>query len=199
MPTFTVTVDDVKSREVRTRDGRESKVFQIYDDKGHRWETWKKQLANEAYRLIGQPAVITGRIEENGEYTNYRLDDIQAANGATYDAPYPDRQPAERARAAQPQEQRREWQPDGKDLNIERQVAIKVSAWLVGPNGNPNDFWANLNDLMGYMSYGTIPNEYGGAKEQPRQQQQERFIPEEFDPGPMDRPEPDDSDIPFDL
>lgn len=197
MPSFTITVDDVKSREVRTKDGRESRIFQIFDDRGTRWETWKKQIANEAYRLIGQTARIQGRIEQNGQYENHYIDDIEPANGNN--APERDYAPQQPER----QQTRREparWEPDGKDWNIMRQTACKVSAQLAG--NDPRDFWVNLDALTAYMAYGQMPPEFQFQSPLPPSRDDRsgggnQFVPDDFDPGREDRPMPDDSDIPF--
>jgi hypothetical protein len=153
MPEYQATVEAVNSRAVKTRDGRESTVYEIIDGNDIKWETWKKQLASEANRLMGQQAIFRGKKEINGEYTNYRLEDVQPVNGSG-----PNHNPVTQAQRAQtPASRQAASDFDTKDWSIMRQCAGKVSAHL---SDNPIDFWRNLDALVAYFAYGLIPPEY---------------------------------------
>lgn len=206
MPVYDTTVQSVTSRVVTKKDGKSTTIYEIVDSDGTKWATFKNTIANEANRLVGQAVQIQGRVEQNGQWENFYIDDIRMGTGAQNRAlesvreaqtvqlqPHPSG-PVYDATPQIPQIKRQEDQgPTEKDWSIARAVAVKVSAQL---SEDPKSFWANLDALVTYLMLGLKPPEFENAHPT---QESNQFIPETayVDPG-RDSPFPDtDSDIPF--
>lgn len=207
MPVYDTTVQSVTSRVVNKKAGGTTTIYEVIDSAGNKWATFKNTIANEANRLINQAVQIQGRIEQNGSYQNYYLDDIREL--PTSSRPQTQERFVEQARQAQPpqqsapigrQQEQGPTEPTDRDWAIMRQTAGKVSASI---SENPKDFWANLDSLLTYFAYGLKPPEFEGTQgnvlQHPDGREPNQFIPESAynDPG-RDSPFPDtDSDIPF--
>jgi hypothetical protein len=216
---YQAVIKDVDYRDVnRKADGKPIRIYQIHTTDGVKWTTNRKDIATDAFRMVGQQVEIQGRQEENGIYTNYYLDEVHApganppqAGGqwappqATGFAPEPPVL-APATITVQPQPittaPNSEIGPQGPtptDWAIWRQTAAKVSAHI---SSGAAEFWANVDDLVNYFAYAIkpqAPSIVPGSRPEPIQPQQNQFIPESAyaDPGPEPRPDYNDSDIPF--
>lgn len=202
MPQFTIRVSEVTQRVVNKKAGGTATIYQILDEFNNKWETWNQDVAKEANRMLGQTAEIMGEIEQNGQYTNRKINDIRLATNSQQQAP----NPVEQARAAQrePEPIMRDGDqgPTEKDFRIGRQTAAKVSAAISG--NDPTSFWKNLDPLVTYFIYGLMPPQYAGSNELQREPVREEireansFIPETAfnDPG-RESPVAYVDDIPF--
>lgn len=122
----------------------------------------KRDVWEQARAMQGQTVEMQTRTEQKGQYTNYYLDSF--GNGGLVGTAPP--QPSQSAPVAyQPQPAQSELpafsgpqpslsDPTQRDLQIWRQVALKVSAQL---SNSPHEFWGNLADLMRYIEHGQIP------------------------------------------
>lgn len=208
MPIFDTVVQSVTQRVVQKKSGGTATIFDILDSEGRKWSTWRQPLANESNRLIGQAVELSGRIEQNGQYQNYLVDDIRAATVSANRAA----QAAQAAQHAQPQHQTVPTRqqngevvisqdgPDDRQWSIMRQTAGKVSAQI---SNDPSSFWANLDPLLTYFAYGLKPPEFEGVsntvRNDPHEREPNQFISESSynDPG-RESPFGDaDLDIPF--
>lgn len=208
MPQFTIRVSEVTQRVVNKKAGGTATIYQILDEFNNKWETWNQDVAKEANRMLGQTAEIMGEIEQNGQYTNRKINDIRLATNSQQraDREPPPYTPAEQARLAQPTSDSEPIMRDGdqgpteKDFRIGRQTAAKVSAAISG--NDPTSFWKNLDPLVTYFIYGLMPPQYAGSNELQREpvRQANEFIPETAyaDPGSdPTKPETWDDGIPF--
>lgn len=203
MPSHRTTVQSVVQRVVSTKDGRSSTIYDVIDGGGIKWSTWKQPVANESNRLIGQEVEMMVREEQNGTFLNRFVDDIRAIgmNGGTTMAEQPrgGYAPVERAMGAQQPSPSalppiQNAGPTDKDLTIWRQTAAKVSAQM---SSTPQEFWTNIQPLVDYFETGTIPTQFSGEYQREPVQQEQSFIPTDYeDPGPETRNFVD-SDIPF--
>lgn len=207
MPVSNTTVESVSQRVIQTRDGRSSTVYEILAG-GVKYATFKQQIANEANRLIGMMVELTSHAEQKGEYTNHYIDDIRQATGAVQrDSFAPIQQAQEAQQRTQPVQQPQQppiprtgdEEPTQRDFRIARQTAAKVSAQLSGDN--PKDFWANLEPLVTYFTYGFLPPEYDPAQQAPKQTAQRAeptpYVPNGFEAPNTGGSEFGDDDIPF--
>jgi hypothetical protein len=206
-----VEIKGVTFRDVTKKaDGKQIRIFEVEDQNGIKWTTSRQDIANEAFRRVGQMAQIQGREEQNGAYLNRYLDMVsepgvltpppsqefpipgvvQSALDASLPrapmAPTPPPAPIPPSAPAQPT-----IQPSGPtehDWQIWRQVAAKVSATV---STTAPEFWSNLDDLVRYFAYGTKPSYVPGDAP--------RFIPEgAIQESNAEGPPPyTDDDIPF--
>lgn len=112
MAEATVQILAVDPRTVNTRYGDKT-VYTIKADDGKSYDAWKADLGKAAASLVNQRATLTFEVKQNGEYTNYDVKSVTAANGST---PNPNAQPT-----AAPSG------PTEKDKSIWRQSAHKVA------------------------------------------------------------------------
>lgn len=202
----------------RKSDGKSITIYEVTDSAGTVWTTARKDLGNEANRMIGRGVQIQGETVQNGNFTNHYLEDIrqmgeaptqyaappqqwgppagvQAPMAPQTPSPPPPPSPgpppvaAPTSYAAPPPQG-----PTDKDWFIFRQTATKVAVHI---SSNPAEFWGNVDDLIRFYAYNQKPTI---TTPPPTPAQQERFIPEAAvaDPGPdPTRPEWQDEDIPF--
>lgn len=202
---FNTVIASVASRTItRRKDGKTITIFEVTDQGGTTWTTSRRDIANEANRLVNQSVEIQGRVEQNGTYENHYLDDLRAIpNGQVQQQPI--QQAVQRAQQAQPQQEpapiRQQSWLDDKQWAIMRQAAAKVSAQL---SDNPSAFWANLDPLVTFFAYGLKPQEFETPSNTLRQDFHEpqinQFIPQaaiDNDPGRESSSSYDDGDIPF--
>lgn len=205
---YDTTVQSVTSRVVNKKAGGTTTIYEVIDSDGNKWATFKNTIANEANRLINQAVQIQGRIEQNGAFQNYMIDDIRLGTGAQQRA----QNPIQQAQQSQPPQHQGTQQiqqhpdpissagPTDKDWQIARAVAVKVSAQL---SEDAKSFWMNLDSLVVYLMLGLKPPEYEGAGNTLRNDTPERepnqFIPETSysDPGRESPFGDTDGDIPF--
>lgn len=182
MPVYDTTVQSVTSRVVNKKAGGTTTIYEVLDSEGNKWATFKNTIANEANRLVGQAVQIQGRIEQNGSYQNYTIDDIRMGTFSANQAV----QAAQHAQVAQPpqvaQRQQTEIHPNSqtdKDWQIARAVAVKASAQI---SHDPKVFWENLDALVAYLVLGLKPPEYEGAsntlRSDPHEREPNQFVPE---------------------
>lgn len=155
------TVKGVSSRTAnRKSDGRPFTIFEIEDAAGTKWQTFRKDLAEEANRLIGQPVEIQGSSTQNANgFTNNNLEDITAGSFGTAQG-IPE---GNGNYGATPpiQDSSSQSVPDKqKQLFIMRQTAAKVAA-TISPTAT--EFWANCDSLVGYFISGEKPNVIGST------------------------------------
>ena len=150
---YSTTVTGVSSRTVtRKKDGKTITIFEIVDSHDRKWTTSRRDLANEAYGLVNKAAEIEGRMEQNGSYENFYLDDIREAVASA-------QRPQEgipESRQSAPEQQNITGDGEGtaKDWSIWRQCATKVSAQI---SQTPAEFWANVPQLVTYYATGLMP------------------------------------------
>jgi len=223
---YQTTVREVRSKNLtRKKDGKPFTLYEVTDHTGVAWTTGRRDLAEEANNLIGQPVEIQGHEETNAAgYKNYYLDDIRAGGAGTNQAlPSPDSPfgpppgapgfpPPQQPVQQPPAQAQQTIQPvDGqvtellKQTLIMRQTAGKVAAQI---SPSAVEFWSNCDALYTYFSTGQKPNIIppAGVREPAPQPPPPggRFITDAIlsDPGP----EPEkpafastfDDDIPFD-
>jgi hypothetical protein len=171
----TVIVDRVEQRQIDRRDGTKGTVYQVHVvGAAAPLETFKRDLAESAFSLVGQQAEVHFTTRTNGQYTNYRLEQILPA------APSP-AQRAQMAQEASPLLRQATGLPEApvpsqglpeppagntgvnvlteKDRAIHRQVAAKVAAQLVvaAPGTDSATYWENIERLAAYFDTGIIP------------------------------------------
>ena len=104
---------------------------------GQRYRAWDNALAQAANALVGQQATLGVDITQNGQYTNYNLRTVNAANGVLPGAPAPLPTPA-------PQQGR------GRDPEVEARIVRQSSM-------------ATAFNFVGHVLSGS--GEYDNAKE----------------------------------
>lgn len=160
-----VVVDRVDQKPVRRKDGTNTTLYEVFVvGSVAPLSTFKRDLAESAFSLVGQSAEAHFTVKQNGQFTNYYLEQILPAPASPVEA-------AQRAQEAQPLlrqaaglpepaqalQQAQEAQ-DEKTRAIHRQVAAKVAATLF--TANPSDaptFWENIRLLALYFDTGIIP------------------------------------------
>lgn len=206
---YDATITAVNRKTInRKSDNKTITLYEIQDSTGAKTSTSRRDLANEAHRLLQQTAELSVRVEQNGSYENRYLDDIRASTGAVQrqtQQPFPEVPQSTPQQA--PQEPRIVADGEGtaKDWTVWRQTATKVAAQLAT---TPQEFWDNVGQLITFYATGLQPE----LTPPPRQQQQEpvtsyapaqaaqqaaeRFIPENV-PQTDDHYTHTDDDIPF--
>lgn len=138
-------VKEVTRKNIQPKNG--SDPFTLYEITAgdNIWTTKKQDIALTAHSLVGKTAMITGSVQQKGNYTNYFINSIQET-----DAPvtgldvFGDSTPTSSMNGAS----------SDRDENIHRQVATKVAAQLAD---NPTDFWQNVDTLMQFYRTGIHP------------------------------------------
>jgi len=161
----TVTVDRVEQKTINRRDGTSGTLYQVYVVGAIApLETFKRDIAESAFSLVGQDAEAHYTVKVNGNFTNYRLEQILPGKPSPAEV-------AQRAQEAGPllreaaglptppvASQGLPAAPTDKDKSIHRQTAAKVAATLFA--ANPSDaptFWENIRLLAHYFDTGDIP------------------------------------------
>lgn len=161
----TVVIDHVDQKPVRRKDGTNTTLYEVYVVGAIApLSTFKRELAESAFTLVGQSAEAHYTVKQNGQYTNYYLEDILPAPAS----------PAERAQRAQEAQpllrtaaglpepaqalQEAQASQDEKNRAIHRQTAAKVAATLfaASPSDAPT-FWENVRTLALYFDTGVLP------------------------------------------
>lgn len=65
----------------RRSDGQSFTAHAFPAEDGNKYETLQGDVAQKAADLVGKPAKIRYSVKQNGEYTNYYIDAIEATNG----------------------------------------------------------------------------------------------------------------------
>lgn len=204
---YDTVITGVTSKVVnRKSDNRPITIYEITDANNTKWTTSRRELANEANRLINTNVTVQGRQEQKGNFMNYYLEDLRSKNGAApVMQPQPTPSPPPPPSPGPPPVQQQaplpqHWTPNEKDFNIMRQTAAKVSANL---STTPAEFWSNVDDLVVYFTTAEKPERFNRfvppAITQPLEGTGNQFIPPSYedDPGPLDQPGYTDDDIPF--
>ena len=142
-------VKDVSRKQITPKNGGNPFTLFEIDAGDNTWTTKRQELALTAHSLKGRTAVISGKVEQKGNYTNYYLDSI-----AETDAP-PTSDIFDTPTATIPESNGNN---DAREENIHRQVATKVAAQLAD---NPADFWQNVDTLMRFYQTGVHPQQEG--------------------------------------
>jgi len=165
----TALVERVDQRTINKRDGSNTTLYEVYVVGSQTpLATFKRSLADSAFELIGQAAELHYAVKQNGDFTNYYLNNILPARATAAEA-------AQRAQEAQPLLRQAAGLPEApvpsqgltnapsKDQAIHRQTAAKVAATLVqaAPNTDPYVFWENVEKLAHYFDTGVIPTKAG--------------------------------------
>lgn len=130
-------IQGVYPRQVNGRNG--TFTLMEVDLNGQKYVA-KKEVADLAARMIGQPVEAVTRVEQRGQYTNYYVDDLRPAGyGGT-------------ATVAQPPAS---VSPSDRDRQIWRQTATKVAATL--SEGGAGGFWENVDMLLRFYETGVHP------------------------------------------
>lgn len=187
MPETMVVEDQITAinseQKHRKADGQPFTLYKIETAKGLTLETFKRDVAEAAHATGGQPALLTVKVEQNGEYVNRYLQmatikpsgeagyAMQGAMQAHAQALPPDADSFTTYRPGggsvangNPITQSRPEGPAQKDIYIWRQTATKVAAHLSKTDG---EFWANVGLLLAFYETGRPP-----AYPQPAQAQQ---------------------------
>ena len=144
----TAVVKEVTRKNVTPKSGGDP--FTLYEitagDKT--WATKKQDIALTAHSLVGKTARIEGRVQQNGNFTNYYINSIQetdapATTSDVFDSPIPSSNGSTAV-------------PTDRDESIYRQVATKVAAQLAD---TPTDFWQNVDTLMNFYRTGQHPSQ----------------------------------------
>jgi len=204
------TILEVNPKDVtRKRDGARITIYEVETDKGQ-VTTSLRRIAEEAYNHMNEPMLLTIDEVQRGDFTNVYLNKVELpfGNGQTtgfgstppskprsqFGAPQGDRGGFGESKAQTPAP-RPALQGADKDADIHRQVAVKVAAWLVGPQGTVSDFRENVRQLSYFLDHGEWLSEWGD--ETPDQSGDRQFIPEGTDPGQPGWRDPDEDSIPF--
>lgn len=142
-------------------------VYEITDTNGTKWQC-KQPVYNQATQLMGHTVTINGSVKQNGDYTNYYINEIM---GAPQMQPPPTQmQPsmvdyistnvvAANGAPLVPPVVVESWTPHiseiQKNESIHRQVAAKVAANLTT---DTQQFWGIVGELFNYFQTGTNPN-----------------------------------------
>ena len=181
-------VKEVVSRRIKAGTPDERLVYDVIDGSDVKWTAWEKDLAEKAFYLKGKVGVAEVKVEQNGKYTNRTLVSIvgkdegfgsATSNGGqtmttattgTFSTGGFNPGPATQA--------------DYRERTIFRQTAAKVAAGL---SQNPNEFWANVQDLAQYFETGETPsgNNSPGYSSEPFGPSTDPFTPEKDDDLPF--------------
>jgi hypothetical protein len=126
-------IEAAAPRTFTKRDGNQMTLFEVTIN-GRKWVA-RKPVFDVAEGLVSQMADVTTRVEQNGNYTNYYLDEIKPVAAAKASSDY----------AEDPERSER----------IARQTATKVAAII--STHDPQAFWANVDDLVHYYMTGDKP------------------------------------------
>jgi len=159
--------------------GRKFLLYTVETDMGA-FTTAKRNLAEQAYRLLNRQADYTVKTEQRGEFTNYYLEAVVPVDGAaTNNAPFPEAPSAPFPQAPsvpQPQVNQPQAQepigtpeqpvgvpaqsPTEKDIFIFRQTAAKVAGAI---SRTPDEFWENVGAITDYFIDGKKPVQFAEA------------------------------------
>lgn len=174
-------VSHIDSKPITSKKtGKAMTIYEIYLTDQSRWSTVNTETANAAKSLVGQHATLHVRIEQNGDFVNQYLQGIGPSNGGTVpvqtDQLVGSHVPQPQTIAAPPAmittqtpnilpqsvaTPTPDWameQQERKNEAIHRQTATKVAAWLAKPDSTPQEFWANVDDLIQFYTSGIKPN-----------------------------------------
>jgi hypothetical protein len=150
---------NVESRTVTKRDGTSFTIYDVSFSNDQVFGTTKRQLAERAFELIGVPAEVLFSVKQNGDFTNYYLNEISQASSRNA------LQAVQSAQEAQPESRTGSDIPRSsqglteKDRQIHRQTAAKVAAVLhQATPGSATDFWENCRKLSEYFDTGDFPS-----------------------------------------
>lgn len=101
---------------------------------GREYSTFKGDVASKANGFLGQPVNVTYSEKQNGQYTNYTLEDVASTNGSA---------PQQQAPAPAPEEGAQH--SPGKEMKIHRQSALDRAITCFGIAGI--DPLQNLDEL----------------------------------------------------
>jgi hypothetical protein len=113
--------------------------YDVKVESGRRYSTKKANLVAQARELKGQSARVGFTTSQNGEYTNYRLESVEAASSGSGGS------------------------GGGGDRNrsIERQVAVKAAAEYAAAAGLSKDELVGLaEDLANFIAASPVDPEY---------------------------------------
>lgn len=135
-------VKEVTKKHIVPKNG--GMEFDLYEIEAgdHVWTTKKQDIALSAHALVGQAALINGKVQQKGNYTNYYIDSIAESDSL------PTKIPMDMVESNNGSTSR--------DESIYRQVATKVAAQLAD---NTNDFWQNVNILLHFYRTGEQPGQ----------------------------------------
>lgn len=140
--------------------GAETKVFDRKDGSGQ-FTKFMVNLNGEKYQTtenhfhfaqanVGAQIIASIKVEQNGQYTNKYLTNVQPLTPHNSGMQMPQAVVAQQpAFIPQP-----EMHPDAKTMMIHRQCAAKVAAHT---SSTPEDFWSNVDDLVHYFNTGVKP------------------------------------------
>lgn len=161
-PKLESVIREVQMTSVTTRQvGQDNKTMWAIGTDGPEVTTFLAGLGNKAKALYEQGTIVDLKVSvvQNGKYTNYYLEDIQAsANQAGAQAPV--QQAIEQAKQAQEVTfEQFAGQANVERTSIHRQVATKVAASLMSENDGQADFWANVDALAKFYETGVVPGD----------------------------------------
>jgi hypothetical protein len=142
----TAVVKEVGRKQVTPKSG--ANPFTLFEITAgdHTWVTKIQDIALTAHSLVGKNVIIDGKVEQNGNYTNYYINSIKEADDSTsVIAPTTVEIPLSTTSNGKSPEE---------EAKIHRQVATKVAALLAD---TPIDFWQNVDSLMTFYSTGNHP------------------------------------------
>lgn len=171
-------VTGVEMRDVRRKsDNQQFTMYEVSTQQGMKATTTKRDLAEQAFDLKGQKALLMVKEVPKGEYTNYYLQAVYPSPGlkslqeassqalgssenfkapsTMFEPPLPSPAPPAATRDI-PEAGSTEAGSTEKDLTIWRQTAAKVSAQI---SNTADEFWANLDQLVRYFDTGSKPND----------------------------------------
>ncbi len=155
----------VKDVEVRKIKNGTMTVYDVVDAEGVKWTAWEKELAERAYALKDQPALLEVDVEQKGKWTNRNLRGIEGKPVAGF-TPALEAMSASLGTEKPPSlldaKEALTEAPSYRDRSIFRQTAAKVAAHLAEGGSSPEEFWANTRDLAAYFESGVLPS--GGDK-----------------------------------
>jgi hypothetical protein len=152
------TVVSVESREARRK--ADNVAFTLYDVKlsdGEKYTTSRRETAEQAHSLTGKPALVTIKVEQNGQYTNRYINSIVGAMGS-FMQPEPTFAPPPNGFATNGFAPATTTIPDttaDRETSIYRQVATKVAATI---SQTPHEFWRNVDELIFFYQTGNKPS-----------------------------------------
>jgi hypothetical protein len=156
------TIVSVGTRQVGARN---STLWEVTTQDGTKWVTFKAQVGNAATNNQGAVVDMSVSIEQNGDFTNYYVNDIRvkapAAQPQGLTVPASEIQTlAARAQEAATAKQEMGFaefaaHEQRKNESIHRQVAAKVACQLASEDAD--EFWSNVSALFDYFQTGRTP------------------------------------------